>query len=58
VADVGDKAIFVSASVITSDQAQAARAAEVFARAVTGLALEGINVNMNIHQVDDEDGDG
>jgi hypothetical protein len=47
--------LVVSATVVTEDQAQAARAAEAFARACTGLALEGIGVNLSIGTVDDEE---
>jgi hypothetical protein len=49
------KAIVISASVVADDHEQAARAAEVLARAVTGLALEGINVGINMSQVEDEE---
>jgi hypothetical protein len=52
---VTTKTIVISASVVTDDHTHAARAAEVLVRAVTGLALEGISVGMNMTQVDDEE---
>jgi hypothetical protein len=47
--------IVVSASVVTEDQSQAARAAEVLARAAAGLVLEGISVSVSLSRVDDEE---
>lgn len=49
------KAIVISASVVADNHDQAARAAEVLARAVTGLALEGISVGISMTQAEDEE---
>lgn len=42
------KPIVISASVVTDDPQKAAKAAEVLARAATGIALEGISVNVSL----------
>lgn len=49
-------ALVVSFTVVTGDQTEAARAAEVMARAAIGLALEGTMVSLSIGTVED-DGD-
>jgi hypothetical protein len=54
----GTRHLVVSATVVTQDQGRAARAAEVLARAATGLGLEGLNVSITIGTaVDIEDDD-
>lgn len=50
-----DKTIIITASVVTEDHNQAARAAEVLARAAAGLVLEGISVGVTMGQLDEED---
>jgi hypothetical protein len=48
-------ALVVSFTVVTDDQNEAARAAEVMARAATGLALEGTMISLTIGTVDDDE---
>jgi hypothetical protein len=43
----------VSATVVTDNEDQVAKAAEVFARAITGLALDGISVAVHIGTADE-----
>lgn len=45
----------MSATVVTADHEEAAKAAEVFARACTGLVLEGISVSLSMGMPDEED---
>jgi hypothetical protein len=45
----------VTASVVTENPEYVVKAAEAFGRAIAGLALEGINVGLNIGTVEDED---
>jgi hypothetical protein len=45
----------VSATIVTKYPEHITRAAEVLARALAGLALEGISVGLNIGQTEDED---
>jgi hypothetical protein len=47
--------IVISATVVTEDQTQATRAAEVLARAAAGLVLEGMNVSVSMGIPDDDD---
>lgn len=47
--------IGVSVTILPDTQEQVARAAEVLARTITGLAFEGMGVSMNIHEYDDEE---
>lgn len=47
--------LVVSLSVVTGDDTKAARAAEVMARAATGLALDDIPASFHIGRVDEED---
>lgn len=49
------KSLVVSLTVVTKDPDAAARAAEVMARAASGLALDGIDINLTLGNVDDED---
>lgn len=49
--------VVVSATVVTSNQHDVARAAEVFGRAIAGLALDGISAALNCGVVDDEPDD-
>jgi hypothetical protein len=49
------KRMGVSVTALPDTPEQTARAAEVLARAITGLAFEGIGVSLNIHEFDDED---
>jgi len=46
-----DDRICVNATAICTSENEVARVAEVLARAVTGLALEGININMGFVRV-------
>lgn len=50
--------LVVSASVVTDNAEHAARAAEVPARAITGLALDGVSVGLNITTVDEDEEEG
>lgn len=52
-----DDTIVVSASVVTDDQTLAARAVEAFARAATGLALEGLLVSVTVSRGEQEEVD-
>jgi hypothetical protein len=45
----------ISATVVTDDHEQAARAAEVLARACSGLVLDGVSVNLSMSVTHDED---
>lgn len=45
----------ILASVVTDNPEHAAKAAEVLARALAGLALEGITVGLNMSQQEDEE---
>lgn len=45
----------VSVTVVTGNPEHATRAAEVLARAASGLSLEGINVSLTMSTVFDED---
>lgn len=47
--------LIVTITVITASPEHAARSAEAFARAATGLALEGISVNLHMGTLDDDD---
>lgn len=47
----------VTANVFTDEPSHTAKAAEVPGRAIAGLALEGIDASMNVHQLEDEDED-
>lgn len=51
------RTLVVSATVVTEDPAQMVKAAEVFQRMSSGLALDGIGVRMdfNVFEEDDED---
>jgi hypothetical protein len=53
----GKNVIIISASVVTDNPEHATRAAEVLARAATGLVLDGIDVSvaMGIPPEDDPD---
>lgn len=46
--------LVVSLTVVTEDQTEAARAAEVMARAAIGLALEGAMVSLSIGTVESD----
>jgi hypothetical protein len=46
--------IVISASVVTDNPEHATRAAEVLARAATGLVLEGIYVNVSMGIAEEE----
>jgi hypothetical protein len=46
--------VVISATVVTSDQEAAVRTIEAFARAATGLALDGMNVSVSIFGAADE----
>jgi hypothetical protein len=51
--------IVVSVTVVSDDPNQVSKAAEVLARAAAGLALEGINVQVTMGTVqEEEDPDG
>lgn len=50
--------IVISATVVTDDQEQALKAAEVLARAAAGLVLDGVNVSVHMGIADDEDEEG
>ena len=50
--------LVLSLSVVTEDQSEATKTAEVMARAATGLALDGIDVSLSIGTVEDEDDAG
>jgi hypothetical protein len=52
---MSDDEFTVSASVRSTDEAAIARAAEVLARAASGLALEGITVHVMIYKGELED---
>lgn len=45
----------ISATVVTDNAERVVRASEVFARAVAGLALEGMVVSVHISESDDDD---
>lgn len=47
--------VVITAAVVTDDQQAAARAAEVLARAATGLVLDGINVSISMGVPEEED---
>ena len=49
------KPILVKAVVLTDNPSHAARAAEVIARAASGLALEGLFISMSIGRGSDDD---
>lgn len=46
-----DKEILVSLSVVCRDPYQLQKVSEVLSRAATGLALEGVMVNMNMAEM-------
>ena len=50
-----DQSIVVSATVVTEDEVHAARVMEAFARAATGLALEGMLVSVTISRGEHEE---
>lgn len=50
-----DDTIVVSATVVTDEEAHAARVMEAFARAATGLALEGMLVSVTISKGQQEE---
>jgi hypothetical protein len=54
---VAAASLVLSLTVVTRDQSEATRTAEVMARAATGLALEGITISFHIGTVDDDDVD-
>lgn len=45
----------VNVTVFPATQEQTVRTAEVLARAITGLAFEGIDVSLSLSQFDDEE---
>jgi hypothetical protein len=47
-----EKLIHVSLTGITLDETTAVKMVEVFSRLVVGLALDGINVNLNVFAMD------
>lgn len=49
------RSIVVSATVVTDDQEHAARTAEVLARAVTGLVLEGVSGSLSLQVLEEDD---
>ncbi len=50
-----DEAMVISATVVTTDHEKAARAAEVLARAASGLVLDGISVSLTLYRTDEEE---
>lgn len=49
------KRMGVSVTALPDTPEQTVRAAEVLARAITGLAFDGISVSLNIHEFEDDD---
>ncbi len=45
----------VSVNIFTDDPGAVAKACEVLGRAAAGLALEGINCSMSVHELDEDD---
>lgn len=52
------RTIVVSAYVALTDMSAVPRVTEVFTRAAIGLALDGVNVNITLNTIDDDDEDG
>jgi hypothetical protein len=52
------KPVVISATIVTENPEHATRAAEAFARACTGLVLEGINVSLSMGYGDEDDDAG
>lgn len=51
------KTVVVSVSIVTDNPADVVRASEVFARAASGLVLEGINVSLTLGIPSDDNED-
>lgn len=52
-----EETMVISATVVTDDHEQATRAAEVLARAATGLVLDGVSVSLALYRADDPEDD-
>lgn len=53
-----EETMVISATVVTDNEEHAARAAEVLARAATGLVLDGMSVSVSLMRSDAEEVDG
>ena len=49
------KNVYVNLSLATADPETLTRALEAMSRAMTGMALEGVDANLSATQVDEED---
>lgn len=53
--DSGDEQVYVNVTATCTTEEQVVRVTEAFSRAMTGLALEGINCNLSVMKMRPED---